>query len=237
MSIKNGKDYLYLIWKCSTTRRQYIVGRLTKNGQYEFSYGEDISNAIKAGFEPLISFEDLNTVYTSPELFPVFLSRLPDRKRKDINQILAKYGLETYDSYQLLKRSGAKLPIDNLQFIDPILNFEDSFEKTFYIAGTRHYIGCEGIDCNSTNIHITRGDEIFLQHEKNNPFDDNAICVIDSQKHILGYIPRYYNKAFLKFMTENRIQSCHVTSVNKNNCCDECIEISITVSGTKGKSC
>ena len=36
MAIKDGKDYLYLIWKCSSNRRQYIVGQLTKNGQYEF---------------------------------------------------------------------------------------------------------------------------------------------------------------------------------------------------------
>ena len=38
MSVKDGKDYLYLIWKCSSNRRQYIVGQLSKNGQYEFCY-------------------------------------------------------------------------------------------------------------------------------------------------------------------------------------------------------
>lgn len=64
-------------------------------------------------------------MYKCEELFPVFSSRLPDRKRKDIKKILEKYGLKEYDSYQLLKRSGARLPIDNLQFVDPILNFED----------------------------------------------------------------------------------------------------------------
>lgn len=25
MSVKDGKDYLYLIWKCSSNRKQYIV--------------------------------------------------------------------------------------------------------------------------------------------------------------------------------------------------------------------
>lgn len=29
MSVKDGKDYLYLIWKCSSNRRQYIVGQLS----------------------------------------------------------------------------------------------------------------------------------------------------------------------------------------------------------------
>ena len=49
---------------------------------------------------------------------------------------MEKYKLEEYDSYELLKRSGAKLPIDNLQFIDPILDFEDEFEKVVGDADT-----------------------------------------------------------------------------------------------------
>ena len=44
-------------------------------------------------------------------LFPVFASCLPDRKRKDIDKILQKYGLKEFDEYELLKKSGARLPI------------------------------------------------------------------------------------------------------------------------------
>ncbi len=87
MAIKDGKDYLYLIWKCASNRRQYIVGQLTKNGQYEFQYCEEIEKALEVGFTPLVSFERLNVVYKSEKLFPVFASRLPDRKRKDIKKI------------------------------------------------------------------------------------------------------------------------------------------------------
>lgn len=79
----------------------------------------------------LVSFEKLDTVYKSEKLFPVFASMLPDRKRKDIGRILEKYGLDEYDAYQLLKKSGAKLPIDNLQFIDPILDYNCSLKKSF----------------------------------------------------------------------------------------------------------
>ena len=83
MAIKDGKDYLYLIWKCSSNRRQYIVGQLTKNGQYEFKYCEEIKEAMDVGFTPLVSFEKLDFVYKSEILFPVFASRLPDRKRRE----------------------------------------------------------------------------------------------------------------------------------------------------------
>ena len=59
MSVKDGKDYLYLIWKSEQTRKQYIIGQLTKNGQYEFQYSEEVQSAIADGFKPLLCFPDL----------------------------------------------------------------------------------------------------------------------------------------------------------------------------------
>ena len=112
---KDGKDYLYLIWKSEHSRKQYIVGQLVKNGQYEFRYAEELQAAVDDGFTPLLCFPDVQKVYTDKKLFPVFTSRLPDRKRRDIQNILDKYNLEEYDEYLLLKRSGARLPIDNFE--------------------------------------------------------------------------------------------------------------------------
>lgn len=229
MSIKNGKDYLYLIWKSNSTGRQYIVGQLTKNGQYEFQYGKEVDLAIKAGFKPLVSFEDLEKIYKCDELFPVFSSRLPDRKRKDIDKILKKYGLKEYDSYQLLKMSGAKLPIDNLYFIDPILNFDGEFEKSFFLAGVRHYLGCDGQECIKA-MTVTRGDEVFLEHDKENVHDVNAIRVVNENGVVLGYVPRYYTEAFLRFMKEKRILGCHIVNVDMNQSCDECIAVVVKIS-------
>ena len=228
MAVKDGKDYLFLIWKCASNRRQYIVGQLTKNGQYEFQYCNEIQDAIEVGFTPLVSFEKIDYVYKSETLFPVFASRLPDKKRKDINKILEKYGLEEYDSYQLLKKSGAKLPIDNLQFIDPILNYENDFEKSFYIAGARHYIGCQGNHCRDA-IRIINNESVFLEHEIDNLHDKNAIRIVNKQHEILGYVPRYYAEAFVKFIEENRVDECHVIKVEKENCCDECIKVLIRI--------
>ena len=59
MSIKDGKDYLYLIWKSEKSRKQYIVGQLIKNGQYEFEYYSDVETAINDGFMPLLCFQDM----------------------------------------------------------------------------------------------------------------------------------------------------------------------------------
>lgn len=230
MSVKDGKNYLYLIWKCSSNRRQYIVGQLSKNGQYEFCYCEEFNEAVKEGFSPLISFEDTNRVYKSQELFPAFSSRLPDRKRKDINKILKRYGLEQYDSYELLKRGGAKLPIDNLQFIDPILNFSQEFKKSFYLAGVRHYLGCNGDNCCEA-VKIVPGEEIKFVWEADNLYDKNAVQVYDQREKLIGYVPRYYAEAFAAFIKEKRVKKGKILCVDKNRNCDECIKIEVSVAG------
>ena len=163
MSHKDGKDYLYLIWKSGQSGQQYIVGQLTRNSHYEFQYCSEVKAAIEDGFSPLLCFPDLNKQYENEKLFSVFSSRLPDKKRKNINDILKKYELENYDEYALLKRSGARLPIDNLEFIDPILDGEKDLTRIFFVAGVRHYLNCEGDDCLKA-IEITRGHLDFLRH-------------------------------------------------------------------------
>jgi len=119
MSINIGRDYLVLIWKAPKSRRRYPVGELSRVSQFEFRYKNEVQKAIEDGFELLIAFPEVDKLYKSDKLFPVFASRLPDPKRKGIEVILAKYSLTKYDAYTLLKRSGARLPIDNLEFIDP----------------------------------------------------------------------------------------------------------------------
>lgn len=131
MSRDNNRDYIYLVWKDYKTRHRYIVGELSRNGKYEFEYrDEDVNKAIEKGFEPLIAFPNINEVYESYDIFPAFSSRLPDKRRRDVKEILAKYKLLKYDAFELLKKSGGKLPTDSLEFIDPIFLDETKFNRT-----------------------------------------------------------------------------------------------------------
>lgn len=228
MSIKDGKDYLYLIWKSDKSRKQYVVGILSKNGNFEFKYCSEVHNAIVDGFTPLVSFPDIDVVYKNDVLFPVFASRLPDRKRKDIDTILTKYALKEFDAYELLKRSGARLPIDNLEFIDPILNFNKPFCRTFYMAGVRHYIGCDGDDCMKA-IEVVRGDEVRLECEPENIKDKNAVAVYDMKNQKLGYIPRYYSEGISQLLKEVRDVHCFIRNADKSKSCHECIRLDLKV--------
>lgn len=229
MSIKNGRDYIYLVWKEPKSRRQYIIGQLSKNGQFEFNYGFEINDAIEKGFSLLIAFKDINKVYKSDMLFPVFSSRLPDKKRNDINKILCKYGMEEYDDYKLLKRSGAKLPIDNLEFIDPILeDCDTSIKRIFYLAGPRHYIGCDGVDC-AKSVDLNIKDDLQLVLEPNNIHDKYAIKVNSMKGVHIGYMPRYYSKGITELIHKGYNYSCKVYEVQKDNKCNECIKIDLEI--------
>lgn len=225
MANKNGKDYIYLVWKDPKSREQILIGQLSKNGQYEFQYDFDIEKALKKGFELLIAFDDINHKYTSDRLFPTFSSRIPDRRRKDIALILNRYGLEQYDEYELLKKSGGRLPIDDLEFIDPILeDKENPIIRYFYLAGPRHYLGCDSNDC-SRSLNLSNEEELTLQCQPDNMYDKYAIKVLSKTKELIGYIPRYYNKELIKLIEDGYNYTLKVSEYNRENNCNECLRV------------
>lgn len=121
-------DVLYLIWKDPDTSKSFVVGELSKGENYKFKYGKECSLAKKYGWQGIVAFPE-DKVYESQTLFPVFSSRLPDPKRRDINTILRKYGLVSYNAYELLKRNGGKLPIDTYEFREQSGNGSRSLKR------------------------------------------------------------------------------------------------------------
>ena len=218
----NNKEYIYLVWQDDKNRDFYVVGQLSKNGKYEFEYIGEIDIALKNGFQLLMPFPERKK-YKSDILFPIFSSRLPDKKRENIDEILAKYNMKEYDAYLLLKNSGAKLPIDNLQFIDPIIKIGNGkIERKFYVSGIRYKNGCDGKYCEQLE-EIKVGERLKLELEKNNPKDRNAVQVIYKNKTI-GYIPRYYSKKVREYLSKSDKYICEVIEFNKANNCNECIK-------------
>lgn len=230
MSLQNGRDYLYLLWKDIKTRRRFIVGVLSKNGNFQFQYGAEVDEAIKAGFNLLIAFPDKDKIYEHNELFPTFSSRLPDKKRKGIETILAKYDLKEYDSYEYLKKSGAKLPIDSLEFVDPILNYDDT-RRQIYLAGTRHYLPCKGesAECSKQKDVVEKGESLVLECEPDNIYDENAVKVTKQNHVMLGYLPRYLAKDVSLLLQNNKNYECLVVETNYDSDCTQCIKVEIAI--------
>ena len=224
-------NYLLLIWKDPETRRNYTVGKLTRGDFFTFQYYDEAENAEEAGWKLLGAFPTYQE-YRSNTMFPVFSSRLPDKKRRDIQNILEKYGLMEYDEFELLRRSGARLPIDTYEFIDPIPPDDTEVEREFYITGIRYHSACQGSDCGALP-GVKVGDILLLEEEPENAYDPMAIRVLTQEKEVLGYVPRYYNKAILARLHDGMGYSCKITEVNANmRNCSECLKARLTMPGT-----
>ena len=224
-------NYLLLIWKDPETRRNYTVGKLTRGDFFTFQYYGEAENAEEAGWKLLGAFPTYQE-YRSNTMFPVFSSRLPDKKRRDIQNILEKYGLMEYDEFELLRRSGARLPIDTYEFIDPISPDDKEVEREFYITGIRYHSACQGSDCGALP-GVNVGDMLLLEEEPENAYDPMAIRVLTQEQEVLGYVPRYYNKAILARLHDGMGYSCKITEVNANmRNCSECLKARLTMPGT-----
>lgn len=112
--INMENNTLYLVWTDEKTGKKAYVGKLMKSNKgYSFSY---INKTDGHGYNYLAPFNDRKKVYESLKMFAPFANRLPDRKRVDIDDILKKYGLTTYDEFELLRKTKSKLPIDSYSF-------------------------------------------------------------------------------------------------------------------------
>lgn len=224
--MENNK-YLYLIWKDPQTRRNFVIGKLCREDKYTFEYCEDFGQAETYGWSKFEVFPS-EQKYESEALFPVFASRLPDKNRRDIEKILKKYGLEQYDEFELLRKSGARLPIDNYSFIDPIFPEAETIERDFFIMGIRHHAPCEGKDCHLLP-QVNINDELKFEREFNNPYDPHAIAIKTSADEMLGYVPRYYNSAISARLESGMSYSCKVVEINNQFDCSECIKVRLTM--------
>lgn len=229
MSDSHLKDFTYVIWQDPFTRRRYNVGRLSRNGKYEFQYDSEIDEARASGFMGILPFEE-KRVYTSESLFPVFAGRLPDRKRRDINKILEKYGMDDYDDFELLRRSGARVPIDTLEFARPISLDEPQIYSEFFIAGTRHCLGCSGDNCNLATL-VEIDERLKLLPESLNEYDPNAVRLVKQSGEVVGYVPRYHSASIKKLIESNPIYNCMVLYQTSKNC-SECIRVSFEINNT-----
>ena len=223
-------DCLHVVWKDPNTRQRFIVGQLLKNDGFHFSYFEDgVGEAIEHGFQPFASFPNTNKEYYSDKLFTAFEIRVPDKKRRDINKILDKYNLDVYDSFNLLKKTQGKLPIDTIEFIDPIFNSKEEVVRDFFIAGTKHWIKCnkDNENCNFP-VDLKIGDRLILKKEPDNKFDQYAVEVFNLENQKLGYIPKFHSEAVTAVIDQDRKFKCVVKNIAKDNCHD-CIEVTLTI--------
>lgn len=203
---------LWLIWKEPKERRRFIIGELMyENNVYKFKYiNPELNNARKNGLDFFPGFDDIEKEYVSNTvLFPNIETRLPNTSRPEYLDILNLYDLNI-DSTQMeiLEKTKGRLLTDNFEFV-PVF---DKNRIEFEVAGTSH---SEDI---KKYKHIFKiNDNLYLEREKDNKFDEYAIKVIckkEGEFYHLGYVPRYYSKELSKMLDENVQYSAKIKYLN-----------------------
>lgn len=113
--IGTGADVRILSVKWKDNTIGYLIKE--KDGDYLYKYdSKGIQYARSKGYQYLIGFKDIRKVYASQVLFPVFKSRIPTKQRRDLGQIMANLGVESYDEMDILALSKGKLLTDEISF-------------------------------------------------------------------------------------------------------------------------
>lgn len=229
---------LWLIWQNQETRQRYHVGNLFhEDGKYTFSYElsgkrRTLTEAMKNGYKPHLSFRDVEKTYVSDRLFGPFARRLPDRRRPDFNEILKDYGLPLdYTEMDLLRATGGRLATDPYEFVAPISVFEDRFYFDFFIAGWRYYDGDKIVN------QLKEGTNVNFELEPSNQEDTKAVIVLsDKQGHKLGYIPAFYSGFMFDVIRNNEMYEAKIEKINPYAKPQLKVNISIVGRLTKGYS-
>lgn len=213
-------DKILVTWKSACARKRYLVGLITRDENYHFSYifgdnGDYCGQAIEAGFKGIPGFSlDDERSYQGENLFRVFSSRLPPLKRR----VFLKGDLEQ-DDFSYLAFTGGLSQKDSLEFLCPVESSRDNPDE---VAISCIIAGCRYSDITGENFHqLQEGDELDLEFEAENEFDCYAIRVKNRELKI-GYVPRVYTR----FLSGAKFSDCKIEKLGQFEEPRSCVTIS-----------
>jgi len=184
------KNSLYVAWRGPDLREGWgPVGKLEFDaGIYRFYYTEGARKL--PGFRPFTQMKDLDLIYESPELFPLFANRLLSRSRQEYEAFLQWTGFhaaEAPDPIALLGVTEGLRQTDQVEvFPCPLPDANGNYQNKFFLHGLRWVSN----DSLASLRHLPLGKELTLVPEPNNTYDPHAVA-LHTNGHKLGYVPRY----------------------------------------------
>lgn len=205
---------LFVAWQDQATKQYYPVGRLISGlrpdrPQFEYCYLRGARAAQSVGFAPLLTFQNLGTVYRSDELFPLFQNRLMPPSRAEYREYMANLDIsdpEHADPMEVLVRSGGGRATDSLEMFEaPRVCAEGDRFQTHFLAHGIRYLN----DASRQRIlRLVPNERLLIQHDFQNLADPLAQSLRTDDRFIVGYLPRYLlGEAF------NFVQMCSTVEV------------------------
>ncbi|GIW95150.1 MAG: restriction endonuclease [Pirellulaceae bacterium] len=166
------------------------VGQLVHDGGlYRFWYTR---GARKPGFCPFPQMEDLNKVYESDELFPLFANRLLPQSRPEYEAYLRWSGFDIHNPPDPIVVLGVTEGIRQTDAVEvfpcPVPDAEGCYRNKFFLHGIQWLP-----DAAIKRIERLKPDEqLKLMLDLQNDFDPNAVAVrTETERMLIGYVPRY----------------------------------------------
>lgn len=190
---------LFVAWRSGEEAGWGPVGRLEFDGQlYRFYYVRG-AQSLK-GFRPFTGMDDLDQVYESDELFPLFANRLLSKARREYDDFLRWGGFDPNDPPDPIAILGVTEGIRQTDAIEvfpcPVPDAEGCYSNKFFLHGIR-WQGQAAVD----RIGKLRpGEELVVTPDEANQADRMAVGVYTSDGMKIGYVPRYFAHDVRKLM-------------------------------------
>jgi hypothetical protein len=175
------------------------VGMLVHDaGIYRFCY---TYGAYKLpDFQPFPGMDDLNLVYDSEQLFPLFSNRLLPSTRPEYEAFLRWGGLEGTqpDPIAILSITGGIRQTDSIEvFPCPIRGEFGGYFNKFFLHGIRWMLPAAIERIN----RLIPEEQLLLMPDPCNLYDSNAVAVrTNIERTLIGYVPRYLARDILQLL-------------------------------------
>jgi hypothetical protein len=209
---------LLVAWRsASPERRWQPVGRLEyEGGVYRFVYTQ--SAKMLADFQPFAQMENLEEVYESSELFPVFANRLLSKNRPEYEAYLQWSGFDpdhAPDPISILGVTEGRRQTDSIEvFPCPVLDRNRCYVNKFFVHGLSRMSPVVHARINQ----LESNEELCLLVENHNFFDTKALSLTDQNSLMIGFIPRYLAQNVRRIVSDHTTDYIHVfvARVNKD---------------------
>ncbi len=177
------------------------VGRLDfDHGVYRFVYTQGVRSA--KNFTPFSGMEDLEAIYESKDLFPVFANRLLPKSRPEYDAFLRWSGFDPANPPEPLAILGVTEGIKPTDMIEvfpcPVPDAHGCYFNRFFLHGLRYMppVALQRV------VDLKEDEELSPMLDIANPTDRRAVALRSSigDRVMIGYVPRYLAQDFWSLM-------------------------------------
>lgn len=190
---------VYLAWRSEDGEKGWSpVGRLNwLDGMYTFAYTE---GARRNDFVPLPDLPELDRVYQSKTLFPIFQNRLLNSKRTDYEKYLRWSGFEPTrlpDPVEILGVTEGRRTTDYFEvFPCPSPTADGTYEFRFFLHGLE-WLNERAVEKLAS---LPADSKLLSIFDVENDYDRYAVGLRsdDQDRMIVGYLPRYLARDYYR---------------------------------------